>query len=78
MSQWNPIFLNIPVEILIYQNQKAYCYALQPSTDRGDSAQFIEFILQMILNAIVASSASDQVKHLIEKMEYKVNENMSL
>ena len=32
----------------------------------------------MILNAIVASSASDQVKHLIEKMEYKVNENMSL
>jgi Fic family protein len=53
LSQWNPIFLNIPVEILIYQNQKAYCYALQPSTDRGDSAQFIEFILQMILNAIV-------------------------
>ena len=37
----------------VIRNQKAYCYALQPSTDRGDSAQFIEFILQMILNAIV-------------------------
>lgn len=24
LSQWNPIFLNIPVESLIYQNQKAY------------------------------------------------------
>jgi Fic family protein len=87
LSQWNPIFLNIPVESLIYQNQKAYYDALQASTDRADSAPFIEFILQMILDAIVASSssdqdtaqvsdqdtvqASDQVKRLIEKMEHK-------
>ncbi len=56
----NPIFLNIPVESLIYQNQKAYYDALQASTDRADYAAFIEFILQMILDAIVASSASDQ------------------
>ncbi len=28
LSQWNPIFLNIPVESLIYQNQKAYYDAL--------------------------------------------------
>lgn len=87
LSQWNPIFLNIPVESLIYQNQKAYYDALQASTDRADSASFIELILQMILDAIVASSssdqdtaqvsdqatvqASDQVKRLIEKMEHK-------
>lgn len=84
LSNWNPIFLNIPVESLIYQNQKAYYEALQLSTDHSDSAPFIEFILQMILDAIVASSninhvtaqasdhvtvqASDQVKRLIEKM----------
>ena len=54
LSQWNPIFLNIPVESLIYQNQKAYYDALQASTDRSDSAPFIEFILQMILDAIEA------------------------
>lgn len=60
LSQWNSIFLNIPVESLIYQNQKAYYDALQASTDRADSAPFIEFILQMILDAIMASSASDQ------------------
>lgn len=79
LSQWNPIFLNIPVESLIYQNQKAYYDALQASTDRADSASFIELILQMILDAIVASSSSDQdtaqvsdqVKRLIEKMEHK-------
>jgi len=28
LSQWNPIFLNILVESLIYQNQKAYYDAL--------------------------------------------------
>lgn len=70
---------NIFVESLIYQNQKAYYDALQASTDRADSAPFIEFILQMILDAIVASTASnqdtaqvsDQLKRLIETMEHK-------
>lgn len=80
---------NIFVESLIYQNQKAYYDALQASTDRADSAPFIEFILQMILDAIVASTASnqdtaqvsDQVKRLIKKMEHKeysLSELMSL
>ena len=43
LSRWNPIFANIPVESLIYQNQKAYYDALQASTDRADSVPFIEF-----------------------------------
>lgn len=30
------------------------------STDHSDSAPFIEFILQMILDAILSSDASDQ------------------
>jgi Fic family protein len=93
LSQWNPIFLNIPVESLIYQNQRAYYDALQASTDRSDSAPFIEFILQMILDAILSSDASDQdtaqasvqvsdqVKRLIQNMEqkeYSLTELMAL
>jgi len=50
---------------------------LQASTDHSDSAPFIEFILQMILDAILSSDASDQdtaqasdqVKRLIQNME---------
>lgn len=61
LSRWNSVFTNIPVESLIYQNQKAYYDALQASTDRFDSAPFIEFILQMILDAILSSTATDQV-----------------
>ena len=60
LSGWNSIFANIPVESLIYQNQKAYYEALQASTDRTDSAPFIEFILQMILDAILDSTENDQ------------------
>ncbi|KAF5301990.1 hypothetical protein FQR65_LT19139 [Abscondita terminalis] len=60
LSRWNPIFVNIPVESLIYQNQKAYYEALQASTDRADSAPFIEFILQMILDAILSSNDTAQ------------------
>jgi Fic family protein len=85
LSRWNPIFANIPVESLIYQNQKAYYEALQASTDRTDSASFIEFILQMILDAILSSNntaqdsdhataqadvqVSDQVQRLVSAMK---------
>ncbi|ENU99683.1 Fic family protein [Acinetobacter variabilis] len=87
LSRWNPIFADIPVESLIYQNQKAYYEALQASTDRTDSAPFIEFILQMILDAILSSTdtaqdsdhdtaradvqVSDQVQRLISAMKQK-------
>ena len=33
LSRWNPIFANIPVESLIYQNQQAYYEALALSTN---------------------------------------------
>ncbi|MEQ1102658.1 MULTISPECIES: Fic family protein [Acinetobacter] len=85
LSRWNPIFANIPVESLIFQNQKAYYEALQESTDRTDSAPFIEFILQMILDAILSSNdtaqdsdhataqanvqVSDQVQRLVSAMK---------
>lgn len=81
LSRWNPIFANIPVESSIYQNQKAYYEALQASTDRTDSAPFIEYILQMILDAILSSTdtaqdsghataqAGDHVQRLISAMK---------
>ncbi|ONG41794.1 cell filamentation protein Fic [Alkanindiges hydrocarboniclasticus] len=55
LSRWNPIFANIPVESLIYQHQQAYYAALQASTDQTDIAPFIEFMLQMIFDAIRTS-----------------------
>ena len=60
LSQWQPIFANIPVESLIHQHQNAYYDALQAITVQSDSAPFIEFMLQMILDAIISTGATEQ------------------
>ena len=52
LLQWKPLFGHIPVESLVYQHQAEYYNALQASTALTDSAPFIEFMLQMILEAI--------------------------
>lgn len=77
LSRWNPIFANIPVESLIYQNQKAYYEALQVSTDRTDSALFIEFILQMILDAILSSTDTAQDSdHVTAQVNVQVSDQV--
>lgn len=52
LSGWRPIFTNIPVESLVYQHQQAYYLAIRNSTAQTDCSPFIEFMLQMILDAI--------------------------
>ncbi len=64
LNRWNPLFADIPVESLIYEHQEEYYDALQQSTNKADSAPFIEFMLRVILN--VVSSATPQVKALVE------------
>lgn len=54
LNAWNPLFADIPIESLIFAHQEEYYEALQQSTDKADSAPFIEFILKMILNAILS------------------------
>ncbi len=55
LYKWSPLFANIPVENLVHAHQQEYYQAIQRSNDQSDSAPFIEFILEMILNAIHAS-----------------------
>jgi Fic family protein len=78
LSRWNPLFAHIPVESLIYQNQSAYYDALKASTDQTDSAPFIEFILQMIFDAIQSSKETDQDTVQDTVQEYSLTELMSL
>jgi Fic family protein len=60
LSRWNPMFAHIPVESLVYENQAKYYQALQRSTDKTDSAPFVEFMLRMILDAVSSAIATDQ------------------
>jgi Fic family protein len=44
-------YTSVSVESLIYAHQDDYYLALQQSTKQANSAPFIEFILQMILDS---------------------------
>ena len=58
LSKWQPIFMNIPVESLVYQHQQAYYLAIRNSTAQTDCSPFIQFMLEMILDAIEESTSS--------------------
>jgi Fic family protein len=79
LSQWKPLFENIPVESMVYANQEGYYKAIRESTQNSDSAPFIEFMLSRILEACIANNSnstpqvtpqvSPQVQQLISVMK---------
>ena len=46
------IFEYVPIESLIHKNQKRYYQALEKSDRNGESTEFIEFSLEMIVNSL--------------------------
>ena len=73
LTRWNSLFSGIPVENLVHQHQAEYYQALQLSTDRTDSAPFIEFMLRMIFAALsdtpqVTPQVAPQVAALLKTL----------
>jgi len=58
LSKWHDVFINIPVESFVHQFQSDYYFSIRKSTELTDSSPFIEFMLQMILDAITTSAAN--------------------
>lgn len=56
LARWNPLFADIPVESLIFAHQAEYYQTIQESTQQTDSAPFIAFMLQMILDTVAGST----------------------
>lgn len=56
LSHWNPLFLRIPVESIVYTHQQAYYAALQHSSQQGSVTPFLEFMLAMIRDAVRAAT----------------------
>lgn len=81
LSQWNPLLAHIPVETLIHEHQQKYYAALNRSTQQGDSAIFIEFMLQMILDAApraqskaLSGAQSESILHALASAPLSANE----
>lgn len=78
LNQWNPLFSQLPVESMVHEYQSEYYQAINLSTQQTDSAPFIEFMLNTILDTIVEANSKDtpqvspqvtpQVKKLLNLM----------
>lgn len=66
LASWKPIFAWIPIESIIKNNQEAYYNAIALSTSQGKSNIFVEFMLDVINNAIkeLADDAKNHSNHL--------------
>lgn len=56
LANWNPIFAWIPIETLIYENQRDYYKVLEQVDQETNSNRFIEFMLAIILKTLKKSS----------------------
>ena len=61
LSEWQAIFKYLPVESMVYANQRDYYSAINQSTIDGDSAPFIEFMLDRILAACKSTSSGGSI-----------------
>ena len=66
LASWKPIFAWIPIENIIKNNQEAYYNAIALSTSQGKSNIFVEFMLDVINNAIkeLVDDAKNHSNHL--------------
>lgn len=52
LQKWNHLFAWLPVETLVHEHQEEYYRVLQRSDQKGDSTEFVEFMLGMIRDAL--------------------------
>lgn len=53
LSQWHPLFEWVPIESVVYEYQQGYYEALTNSNRENDATDFIEYLLQAILESLV-------------------------
>ena len=52
LSKWHPLFLSLPLESVIKDNQQQYYQALEQADQQADSTPFIHFMLSVILQTL--------------------------
>lgn len=62
LSRWQPVFVWLPVESLVHEQQADYYRALNASTKAGDCAPFIQFMLECIDQALQSLAPQDTLQ----------------
>ncbi|RUO18101.1 cell filamentation protein Fic [Aliidiomarina iranensis] len=59
LSKWNPVFLSLPLESLIKDNQQNYYQALEQADTLGDSTPFVHFMLSVISQTLAQNAPAN-------------------
>lgn len=56
LSQWHPLFLSLPLESVIKDNQQQYYQALEQADQQADSSPFIQYMLSVIAHTLAQNA----------------------
>ena len=56
LSRWHPLFLSLPLESVIKDNQQRYYQALEQADQQADSTPFIHFMLTVIAQTLAQNA----------------------
>ena len=59
LSKWHPLFLSLPLESVIKDNQQQYYQALEQADQQADSTPFVHFMLTVIAQTLSQSMAQN-------------------
>ena len=65
LYQWKPIFGWLPIETLIRERQEEYYRVLGEADRQADSGVFIEFLMQVIYDALKEIEKTEQVREQV-------------
>ena len=75
LQKWKDIFTWLPVETLVYENQEEYYKVLQSADNKGDSTEFVEFMLGMIRDALREISTTQNENDVVTNVVINVVTN---
>lgn len=64
LSKWNPLFAWLPIESIIHDHQPEYYAAINQSNAQGEGTAFIEFMLDIIKEALQEAISEQPVEKL--------------
>lgn len=59
LSRWHPLFLSLPLESVIKDNQQQYYQALEQADEEADSTPFIHFMLSVIAETLTQNASAN-------------------